>query len=171
MGGNSRRYGLKSLDKYEVARRAKRNNLTVEKLLEKERQEQALLDAGLQYCVSCDIWKKFGKSAAYCKECCARKSRNAYDKEKQRNYWLLKKFNISLEKYKEMQVEQNYKCYICHKSENELDRSLAVDHCHATGKVRGLLCGNCNRFLGQIQDRLDVASRLIEYLTIYQTEN
>lgn len=170
MRKNGKRYGLKSSDKYEVRRRAKRNNLTIEELLEKEKQEQDFLNLGLKFCVTCQSWKEFGKSAAYCKECCAKKSRSRYDKDKQRNYWLIKKFNISLDQYKEMLIAQDYKCYICCKSDSELDRSLAVDHCHATGKVRGLLCGNCNRFLGQIQDRVDIAKKLLEYLTIYTTQ-
>jgi hypothetical protein len=49
-----------------------------------------------------------------------------------------------------------------------LNRSLAVDHCHKTGKVRGLLCGNCNRFLGQIDDDINTAERLLEYLNKYK---
>ena len=81
-----------------------------------------------------------------------------------RDYLLKKKYGITSEEYDRMLTEQNYSCYICHKHEDKLDRSLAVDHCHETGKVRGLLCGNCNRFLGQINDNIDTASRLLEYL-------
>lgn len=162
------KYGIKSQNKYEINRRAKRNKLTVEELIKKEKEEQEFLDKGYLFCNSCKEWKVFNKSNAYCKECCAEKTRKNYDLEKQREYILKKKYGITLEKYNKMLSEQEYKCYICHKHEDKLDRSLAVDHCHKTGKVRGLLCGNCNRFLGQIDDDINIAERLVEYLQKHQ---
>lgn len=166
---NGIRYGIKSQNKYEINRRAKRKGLSVEDLIKQERLEQEFLDKGLKFCISCKEWKNFGKSAAYCKTCCSTKTRSRYDKVKERNYWLNKKFGISLEVYQNMQIKQNYKCYICQTHEDNLDRSLAVDHCHITGKVRGLLCGNCNRFLGQINDNIETAKRLVMYLQEYKT--
>ena len=41
---------------------------------------------------------------------------------------------------------------------------LVVDHCHATGKVRGLLCHNCNRALGLLKDKISVLKNAIQYL-------
>lgn len=39
-----------------------------------------------------------------------------------------------------------------------------VDHCHTTGKVRGLLCNNCNTALGLVDDKIEVLKRMIKYL-------
>ncbi len=161
-------YGIKSQDKYELRRRAKRQSLTVDQLQDKEKKEQEFLDKGLRFCKTCSTWKEFGKGAAYCKSCCADKSRVRYNPKKERAYWLNKKFGITLEHYDGMRKDQNYKCYICQRSEDELDRCLAVDHCHTSGKVRGLLCGNCNRYLGQIADNIEAAKNLLSYLEKYK---
>jgi hypothetical protein len=164
MKTNGIRYGIKSSNPYELNRRAKRRNTTVEKLIALEKDEQDKIDKGYTFCNSCKEWKIFGKAKTYCKECCSERSRTKYNLEKQRQYILKKKYGITPEKYDEMLSEQDYRCYICQKHEDKLDRSLAVDHCHKTGKVRGLLCGNCNRFLGQIDDNIDTAERLLMYL-------
>lgn len=66
----------------------------------------------------------------------------------------LKKFGLSLDDYKLMLIKQNYVCAICKKPEKiknyktQKINSLAVDHCHDTGKVRGLLCCACNQGIG-----------------------
>lgn len=66
-----------------------------------------------------------------------------------------KKFGLSQEQHKQMFINQNYLCAICNKPETAFDskngciRNLAVDHCHDTGKIRGLLCFKCNSALGK----------------------
>ena len=77
---------------------------------------------------------------------------------------LLKKFGINFDQYNEMLVEQNYVCAIC-KREDACGRDLAVDHCHITKKVRGLLCTNCNTALGGFQDNADIVKNALEYVT------
>lgn len=57
----------------------------------------------------------------------------------------LKKFGLTLEVYNQMFTNQEGKCKICNNHQSELRSALAVDHCHTTGEIRGLLCGNCNR--------------------------
>lgn len=64
-------------------------------------------------------------------------------------------FGITLEQYEEMLESQGGVCAICYRPPEANSRSkkqLAVDHCHKTGAIRGLLCANCNNALGLFKD-------------------
>ncbi len=80
-----------------------------------------------------------------------------------RNWELKKDFGITLEDFRRMEAEQNGLCAICSKAETNGKR-LSVDHCHTTKKVRGLLCGNCNRGLGLFKDNQAYLKEAIKYL-------
>jgi len=76
------------------------------------------------------------------------------------------KHGITLTEYQKMLHEQDYRCKIC-KSDflgNRNIRRFHIDHCHATGKVRGLLCQQCNHGLGNFRDNIDSLAAAIEYL-------
>lgn len=77
---------------------------------------------------------------------------------------LMKKFGISLEQYEEMFADQGGCCKICNQPETVVNRQLAVDHCHATGKIRGLLCSKCNKAIGLFQDDCERLLRAVGYL-------
>ncbi len=66
--------------------------------------------------------------------------------------------------YNEMFSQQKGCCAICKKHQSELKKSLHVDHCHATGKVRELLCQECNHLLGNSQDDMKILLAAIAYL-------
>lgn len=70
------------------------------------------------------------------------------NKAKTRNINLKSKYGITQEWYDSQKHNQNNKCAVCFQHEKDLKRILCVDHCHNTGKVRGLLCDTCNKFLG-----------------------
>lgn len=75
----------------------------------------------------------------------------------------MRKYGISIERYDEMVAAQCGKCLICNLVPNS--HRLAVDHCHVTGNVRGLLCSQCNAGLGLLRDdpeRLRAALRYLE---------
>lgn len=76
---------------------------------------------------------------------------------------ILKTYGISGEEYNRIYEYQGGRCYIC-KRANGRTRRLAVDHCHATGNVRGLLCRSCNRMLGHARDDPRFFSRASTYL-------
>lgn len=84
------------------------------------------------------------------------------DKRKLRKE-LLNKFGIHADQYEAILKEQNYVCAIC-KLPDICNRLLAVDHCHVTKKVRGLLCTNCNMAIGKFQDNVQYMKNAIEYL-------
>ena len=89
-------------------------------------------------------------------------STERYKKRRQRTD-LLKKFGINSDQYEAILRDQNGLCAICQK-EDPCNRQLAVDHCHATKKVRGLLCTNCNMALGKFQDNIEYLKKSIEYM-------
>ena len=68
---------------------------------------------------------------------------------------------ISKEVYLAMFAAQGGVCAIC---KLRCVKALAVDHCHATGKIRGLLCLRCNTALGGFKDDVTVMTNAIEYL-------
>lgn len=83
-----------------------------------------------------------------------------YDRKK----WYRVKYGITIEEYNRLFEEQKGCCSICGTHQTELAKGLAVDHCHNTSKVRGLLCIHCNLLLGYAKDRLDILSSAIRYL-------
>ena len=87
-----------------------------------------------------------------------------FNKEKFRAYSLKALYGVSAEKYKEMQAQQGHMCQICKTHESNLKRKLFADHCHETGKVRGLLCQYCNTMLGNAKDNVLVLQSAINYL-------
>ncbi len=60
--------------------------------------------------------------------------------------------------------EQDGCCAICKRHQSEFTKSLFIDHCHKTNKVRGLLCHNCNIGLGSFKDNIELMKNGINYL-------
>lgn len=87
---------------------------------------------------------------------------------------LLKEYGITVPQYEAMVAAQDGRCAICRKLETVTDprygqiRLLAVDHCHITGGVRGLLCSRCNMALGMFGDDLDRIMAVAAYLKLYE---
>lgn len=84
--------------------------------------------------------------------------------EHRRNYNLKFKFGITSEDYENMLLSQGGKCAICYTDQSQFTKRLAVDHCHESNKVRGLLCSDCNRGIGLLKDDSELVSRAAEYL-------
>ncbi len=84
-------------------------------------------------------------------------------------YELKCRFGITAEDYGRMLIKQGGACAICKQPEGTVIRdktiSLAVDHCHDTGKIRGLLCAKCNQGLGCFSDDLTRLAAAITYLS------
>jgi len=110
----------------------------------------------------------------YCKKCVAKDSKKRYKANKRkrikaaqkwykehkdikRNTDLIRKYGINLDDYNALLINQKYKCAICKKKETVVHHRskkkmpLAVDHCHKTNKIRGLLCIKCNQLLGKYE--------------------
>lgn len=72
-------------------------------------------------------------------------------------------YGITGEDYDRLRKAQGGLCYICRRATGKRKR-LPVDHNHATGEVRGLLCGPCNKILGHLRDDPTALQRAFEYL-------
>lgn len=82
-------------------------------------------------------------------------------KRRRKDKRLWANYRITLADYEAMKSRQGGKCAICKERPVE-----AVDHCHATGAVRGLLCHSCNKGIGFFADRLSLLSSAMEYLSV-----
>lgn len=91
---------------------------------------------------------------------------------KNREYIFSKQSGISMQAglYNELLIKQDYKCAICKNPETIMSRkrdkvkSLSIDHCHKTKKIRGLLCHKCNTSLGAFMDNIELLKNAIQYL-------
>lgn len=97
----------------------------------------------------------------YCKRTNYHRSRYEKVAPAERERHLVRKYGVTQADYERMLAEQSGCCAICKKSQS---RSLDVDHCHKTGRVRGLLCTNCNRLVGHAGDSPEILRAAADYL-------
>jgi hypothetical protein len=83
--------------------------------------------------------------------------------------WIKCRYGIVYEDYLSMHREQDYKCKICKRHADEFKKGLVVDHNHKTGKVRALLCTNCNSQLHVLENK-ELYDKYINYLNSYKEE-
>jgi hypothetical protein len=75
------------------------------------------------------------------------------NKKIQRKSTIKRKYGLTPEQYEAMRIAQKDLCAICREPDTYSSTSgLCVDHCHVTGRVRGLLCNRCNRAIGLMRD-------------------
>jgi hypothetical protein len=80
------------------------------------------------------------------------------------NYWPSLSWQEALQAYKNLFDSQQGCCPICKKHQTEFNKKFAVDHCHETGKIRGLLCDACNKAIGLLNDDHETALSAHSYL-------
>ena len=76
---------------------------------------------------------------------------------------LIREYGITIEEYEELAAYQNHVCAIC-KQLCKTGNRLSVDHCHTTGRIRGLLCSNCNTGIGQFNDDPELLRCAADYI-------
>lgn len=108
---------------------------------------------------------------SYCFVCASEKERHRWDKlskADQKEKWLKRKYDISFAEYEDIFLQQGGKCQTCNKNihiETVNDKNSAcVDHCHRTGKIRGLLCNHCNRALGLLKEDVSTITNILNYI-------
>ena len=140
--------------------------------------EDRASDKSPRACRRCGIEKPVDQFAMlpsnpglYCIDCWAKKTREYNKKhrskdpihcaERDRRSHLLRTFGLTHDDYFNMLKAQSECCAIC--GEFQAD-NMCVDHDHATGRVRGLLCGQCNCGIGHMRDSASLLRAAIEYL-------
>ena len=88
---------------------------------------------------------------------------------KGRKFHLKRRYNITPQEYENKLASQDYKCAVCGKDAVDNKRGgkldpLHIDHCHKTGKLRDLLCHQCNSGLGQFKDNIEILQKAMDYL-------
>ena len=102
-------------------------------------------------------------SHLYCSQQCADLAHS--------NGYLRRTYGMTVQQYAQLYVKQGGRCAICGGEGFLLNKTrhkikLVVDHDHSTGKIRGLLCHNCNRALGLFHDNLDHLNNALNYLKV-----
>lgn len=144
-------------------------------------------------CTWCNLWRpltEFGNAKQYkdgkkyeCKSCfrdylrdyqkANRDKANAWNRQsysRNRDKWRLRQYGLSPERHDEMLAQQDGRCAICGRTAAESGKKvLSVDHCHASGEVRGLLCGMCNTGLGHFRDNVELLLTAALYLERQRT--
>lgn len=151
----------------------------------KRTKEQIALDIKEQHknCCVCNERKHFsefynlvnkndGKSYR-CKTCDSVARASWYEKHPERSKASARarslkfKYGLTIEEYTQLSEKQNHKCAICGCDENssKVHGNFAVDHCHHTNEVRGLLCNQCNRAIGMLDDDPLTVFKAYQYLS------
>lgn len=111
-----------------------------------------------------EVFQPEAPSNLYCSPQCAE---DGHD-----HAYLMRTYGISLKTYRSMLEAQNGCCAICgqpgFKMREHHRKTLVVDHCHATGAVRQLLCHNCNRAIGLLQDSPETLRAAATYLEAHR---
>lgn len=139
-------------------------------LIERKRKSRETIEKEKAEVVLCNTCNKKKERVEFLEN---RLKRHSYEcRECSRNRaWRrgLKNYNITEEEYNAMLKEQNGVCAICGK-EDVRGKRLSIDHDHKTGKVRGLLCGNCNLGLGALGDEVIIIEKSLKYLYSFKTK-
>jgi len=124
------------------------------------------------HCGETDINKyyvdKDGKrTSSYCKECHKQNGKRRWHSKSLLEKRLVNvgKYGLTTEQYTDLVNKQAGKCAICGEAPKTL-RGLHIDHCHSTGKVRGLLCHTCNVGIGALREDPKIFAKALEYLNV-----
>lgn len=134
-----------------------------------------MIDKKLQNCPVCKTTEhpKAEKKGHLCKPCASKRATDWYKNNKEQYFYnqIKAKYGITKTDYLNLLQQQDNKCAVCGDEEKVLNnwdktqtRNLAIDHCHDTGIIRGLLCYRCNTTLGKVEDSPLLLRNLANYL-------
>ena len=97
----------------------------------------------------------------------------AHPEQKQRNNRIsrLRRYGLTEDQYLDLKTKQDNRCAICgvvpDSTNGPTHDGFHIDHCHVSGRVRGLLCGGCNTGIGMLKDSETILHSAIEYLRLH----
>ena len=145
--------------------------------------QSTVLDVQSKVCTKCKEEKpltEYSKAKSnrlgvqsYCKVCQKAhgrkyKSSPSY-KVRRKHQDLVRRYGLTLNEYEARLEAQGYKCVTCNEDLGDNPNHIHVDHCHSTGKVRGILCTHCNRALGAVKDNPGTLKNLQLYLLLNES--
>lgn len=124
-----------------------------------------------------DTQKYLPNGSRYCYECKklqTYKDAKKYPDRVSLSTWkskIKKLYNLTESDYSLMFENQNGCCGICLNPVEYRGKNTHIDHCHTSGKVRKILCSNCNTAIGLMKDDVEILKKAIEYIEEYQISN
>jgi len=131
---------------------------------------------GQHWCLECSQFKplsefdhRSNKPESYCKECRRLSAKTSYQRNRELRCAQVRDRTYCLApgEYDALLVKQNSECAICNQHTNQVG-TLVVDHDHAYGTYRELICSNCNKGLGHFQDNVSRLQSAINYLNRHE---
>lgn len=110
-------------------------------------------------------WRLENPGAEWDRQAVANKRKYAAMSPDERRARAFARYGLTAEQYDQMLADQDSRCAACGCEQGK--RPFHVDHCHATGQIRGLLCMNCNSALGHAKDDVQRLRSLIDYLLVH----
>jgi hypothetical protein len=155
-------------------------------------RERYIIDDKIR-CPACDQWKPLGDfhkwseglygASRYCKLCSNEKARKNHELNRSkgtdgwevhrrayRNRYYKKTYGITLEQFEDIFKAQDCKCAICFcpLDIDEESSKAHLDHNHATGKIRQILCVRCNKGIGYLQEDTEILESAINYINFHK---
>jgi hypothetical protein len=104
---------------------------------------------------------------SHCKVCQKKMMTARYNKDPEyvADLQAARRYGITLKDVQDMREAAQGVCQCCGRTDTNKYKRLVIDHCHRTGKVRGLICQRCNSILGYCDDNILTLQNLVEYIS------
>ena len=141
------------------------------------KRRQAHIEATHKRCTRCKQIKHVNDFRLVANDAHLRRASctSCQNSHRQKSYYkkdIFNKYGITIDDYNAMLAQQNGKCKVCGSDNSVGNRRmtmpLCIDHCHITGKVRGLLCSKCNMGIGNFDDSVERLEAAVSYLNQFK---
>lgn len=132
--------------------------------------DKSHLDGKSTHCKKCDYlykkqWRKDNPERAKAKQNRKYARAKKRNPDMLRNRWIKWRYGITFDDFQELRIQQGFRCLICKVHQDDLKICLNIDHDEEQNIIRGLLCNNCNRAIGEFQHSIVILQNAINYLS------